>query len=224
MKPVVLYDLCTADDRRLSPYCRRIRLALAHKGLPVETVPTPFTAIPRIAGGGQKTVPVIDDGGRLVRDSWAIAEYLEEAYPDRPSLFGGPAGQSAARFVEAWANALLPQISPIVLTDIHALLAPEDQAYFRASREARFGRSLEAVCADREARIPAFREALLPLRLMLRSQPFIGGAGPTYADYAVCGTLHWPLTVSSLELLAPDDPVRIWYAACEEACGLGAGR
>jgi glutathione S-transferase-like protein len=35
-----LYDLAGADpNRRFSPYCWRIRLALAHKRLPVETIP-----------------------------------------------------------------------------------------------------------------------------------------------------------------------------------------
>ncbi|MDE1903950.1 MAG: glutathione S-transferase N-terminal domain-containing protein, partial [Alphaproteobacteria bacterium] len=35
-----LFDLAGADDdRRFSPYCWRVKLALAHKGLPVETVP-----------------------------------------------------------------------------------------------------------------------------------------------------------------------------------------
>lgn len=40
-------------------------------------------------------VPVIVDpnqDGKWVNDSWAIAKYLEETYPDRPSLFGGPQG------------------------------------------------------------------------------------------------------------------------------------
>ena len=41
-------------------------------------------------------VPVIVDGnkdGKWINDSWAIAKYLEETYPDRPSLFGGPQGE-----------------------------------------------------------------------------------------------------------------------------------
>ncbi len=41
-------------------------------------------------------VPVIVDGnkdGKWVNDSWAIAKYLEETYPDRPSLFDGPEGE-----------------------------------------------------------------------------------------------------------------------------------
>ena len=99
---IVLYDLCGEGDVRFSPYCWRTKMALAHKGLAFETRPTPFTAIPTIADGTQKTVPVIEDKGRIVRDSFDIAVYLEETYPDRPSLFGGPGGQGAARFVENW--------------------------------------------------------------------------------------------------------------------------
>jgi hypothetical protein len=72
-----LYDLSAADGRRFSPYCWRAKLALAHKGLDAATVPVAFTEIPAILGGGQTTVPVLDDGGRIVRDSFAIAEYLE---------------------------------------------------------------------------------------------------------------------------------------------------
>jgi len=37
-------------------------------------------------------VPIIQDGDKVVNDSFAIAQYLERTYPDRPSLFGGPGG------------------------------------------------------------------------------------------------------------------------------------
>jgi len=39
-------------------------------------------------------VPIIQDGDKVVKDSFAIAQYLERTYPDRPSLFGGPGGAS----------------------------------------------------------------------------------------------------------------------------------
>lgn len=212
--PILLYDLTTADDRRLSPYCWRAKLALAHKGLAFETIPTPFTKIAAIPGGGQTTVPVVDFDGTLVRDSFAIAEYLEEAWPDRPSLFGGEGGRAACRFVESWAATLMMRISPIVLKDIHDRLAPEDQAYFRASREKRFGKTLEEVVADREARLPAFREALLPLKLMLKAQPWLGGAAPSFADYIVFGSLQWPRLVCPLPLIEGEDVVRDWFDRC----------
>jgi glutathione S-transferase len=45
-----LYDLAGAQpERRFSPYCWRIRLALAHKNLPVETIPWRFTEKAEIA-------------------------------------------------------------------------------------------------------------------------------------------------------------------------------
>ena len=90
-----LFDLAGADEqRRFSPYCWRTRLALAHKGLPVQTVAWRFTDKQAIAATGQGKVPVLVDGERWIHDSWAIAEYLEDHYTDRPSLFGPGAGRA----------------------------------------------------------------------------------------------------------------------------------
>ncbi len=75
---------------------------------------------------------------------------------------------------------------------------------------ARFGKSLEDVVADRDARIDAFRKYLDPLRLTLRKQPFIGGATPNYGDYIVFGQFQWARVVSSFQLLKEDDPVYAW--------------
>ena len=77
----------------------RTRMALAHKGLDHEALPTRFTEIPKIEGGRVKTVPALRDGAHLVVDSWAIAQYLKQAYPERPSLFGGAGGEQVTRFV-----------------------------------------------------------------------------------------------------------------------------
>ena len=43
----------------------------------------------------QLQVPVLVDGDRTLHDSWNIAEYLDEAYPDLPSLFFGSSGSLA---------------------------------------------------------------------------------------------------------------------------------
>ena len=68
---IILYELCGRDPERIfSPHCWKVRMALAHKGLDYETRPTPFTKIPAIAGGFSKTVPVIDDDGELIRESY----------------------------------------------------------------------------------------------------------------------------------------------------------
>src|SRR3546814_1325539 len=97
-----LYELVGAEDRRFSPYCWRIRMALAHKGLDAELEPCRFTEKHKLAFSGQKLVPVLVDGERVVNDSWAIACYLDEAYPDAPSLLGGPIGRGTARFLNLW--------------------------------------------------------------------------------------------------------------------------
>lgn len=221
---IVLYDLVGAGDCRFSPYCWRTRMALAHKGLDFDARPVPFTGISAIGDGSHKTVPVIDDRGTVVSDSFAIALHLEAAYPDRPSLFGGPGGAGMARFVDSFANATLhPLIAPLVVKDIHDRVTEADKAYFRASREARFGRRLEEVQADREQRVEAFRLALAPLRVTLKRQPFLSGAMPLYADHIVFGTLQWPRLTSPFSLIEAGDPVGDWFERCLDLYG-GIGR
>ena len=210
--PITLYDLAGQGDRRFSPYCWRIRMALAHKGLEYETHPTGFSKIASICGGGQKTLPVIDDGGKVMSESFDIARYLEETYPDKHSLFGGAGGEAAARFIESWANAALtPVLARCCVRDIHDGLFEEDKAYFRETREKRLGGTLEDIQSGREARIEELYAVLTPLRVMLGKQPWIGGDQPLYHDYIVFGTLQWPRVTSKLALLKQDDKVTEWF-------------
>src|SRR5580658_5771045 len=105
---ITLYDLAGADEnRRFSPYCWRTKMALAHKGLDVATIQWRFTDKTVIAPLGSERVPVIIDNGRPVNDSWTIVNYLEDSYPERPSLFGGTGGRASARFINAWADNVL---------------------------------------------------------------------------------------------------------------------
>ena len=211
---ITLYELAAADPAiRFSPYCWRTRFALAHKGLEVEALPWHFTETARLAFSGQARVPVIVDGTAVVNDSWAIAQYLEQTYPDRPSLFGGPAGEAHAAFINAWADTVLhPGISRLIVADILPALRPEDQPYFRQSRERAFGRALEEVIEGREARVAEWRLSLAPLRWVLKRQPWLGGDGPDYADFIVLGSLQWPRCISGFALLEADDPVQAWQA------------
>ncbi len=196
---------------------------MAHKGLPVETVPWRFTDQDAIAFSGQGKVPVIRDGERIVFDSWTIAEYLEEMHP-APSLFGGPGGRAHAQFVNAWADGvLLGGIARLIVRDLLDIIDPKDRAYFRSSREKRFGVTLEDVQAEREERLAAFRDLLLPLRLVLRRQPWFGGPAPSYADFILAGTFMWPRCASQFELLDPADSVAEWLGRMLDLYG-GLGR
>lgn len=212
---ILLYDLVGRDSERpFSPHCWKAKMALAHKGLDFRGVPTRFLEVPAVEGGS-RTVPVIRDGDRVVADSFAIALYLEKTYPDRPTLFGGPGGEATARFVERWSQGTLHlYLGTAAIMEIHAMQDEANAAYFRRSREQRFGKPLEEVGAGREAGLEAFRQSLHPLRTTLGYQPFIGGQSPLFPDYIVFSALQWVRVTSAFKVLAEDDPVAQWFARC----------
>jgi glutathione S-transferase len=207
-----LFELVGTDATRpFSPYCWRTRMALAHKGLGAESIPWRFTEKQAISAHKSEKVPVLLDGDRSVADSWVIANYLEDTYPDRPSLFGGEGGRAMGRMLNWWGDvAVIGGMFPLIVADIVEHLLPVDQVYFRQTREARFGKPLEQVVANRDSNVESFRKGLDPMRLTLRTQPFLGGVAPNYADYIVFGGFQWARAVSSFPLLKPDDPVFAW--------------
>ena len=127
----VLYDLAGQDDAVLfSPHGWRARMALAHKDLDFRTEAWRFTEKDVIAFSGQGAIPVLVDGERVVVDSWKIAVYLDEAYPDAPALLGGPQGTAHAFFVKSWAESVLhPGIVRQILLDLFEILQEGDKAY-----------------------------------------------------------------------------------------------
>ena len=208
--PRQLYELVGEDPaRRFSPYCWRSRMALAHKGLEADVVPWRFTEGARLGFAGTDKVPVLVDGERAVHDSTAIAAYLDEAYPNAPSLFQGD--PAARRFVMEWTNAVLhPAVVRLIVSDIPAILDAKGRAYFIASREKRFGMTLAQVTADRETQVVHFRALLTPLRHVVTAQEYLGGVEPDYADYAVFGAFQWARCSSPFRLLEESDPVFAW--------------
>jgi len=108
---------------------------------------------------------------------------------------------------------------PLIIADIPLNLKPVDAAYFRKSREARFGKPLEEIMAGRDKAVEGFRKSLDPLRLTLKTQAFLGGVAPNYADYIVFGPFQWARVVSPFRLLAEDDPVYVWRERLFDAFG-----
>ena len=216
-----LFELCgTETERVFSPFCWRTRMALAHKDLQAETIPWRFTEKDAIAPHQSDKVPVFLDGETSVADSWAIANYLEDTYPDRPSLFGGEGGRAMGRMLNWWGDTVvIGGMFPMIVKDIHDHLRPADQAYFRKTREARLGKTLEDAGANRDEAVEGFRAALNPMRLTLKTQPYIGGASPNYADYIVFGPFQWARAISDFKLLKEDDPVYAWREKLLDAFG-----
>ncbi len=209
---LTLYELWGAEDKRFSPFCWRTRMALAHKGLlPDEIVPVGFTEKEKIAFSGQKLVPVIIDNGKAVSDSWDIACYLEDTYPEYPALFGCGAARGEALFINSWATrVLIVELFPMVVKDIFDHVREEDREHFRKTREKWLKGPLEEVQATRDARLEPFRKRLDVLRYTLGKEPFICGETPAYADYIVFGAFQWARCVSPFILLADDDPIWEW--------------
>ena len=69
----------------LSTNVERVALALAHKGIEVESIevdPNDRTRVREVSG--QDLVPVLEDDGKVIPDSMEIVRYLEERYPAKP--------------------------------------------------------------------------------------------------------------------------------------------
>lgn len=215
-----LYDLAGADDRRFSPYCWRVKLALAHKGLGFETVPWRFTEKDAIAFSGQELVPVLLDGDKTVADSWRIALHLDAAYPDRPRLMDSEQARAVILAFKFWCERVIHVILlRAIVLDLFSKVHEKDKAYFRQTREKRFGKTLEEFGSDPAAAIASLRSTLEPVRLALADQPYLGGSSPSFADYILFGAFQWARLVSPKRLLEADDPVYAWRERLLDAHG-----
>ena len=212
---ITTYHLANADGAHFSPHAWRTTMALAHKGLEHESRGVAFTEISTICDGERKIVPTIEDGERVLSDSWAIALHLEDSVTSGRSLFGGEKGKAHALFINNWASfGLQPLLLQIMILELFERLQDRDKAYFRESREKRFGRSLEdhaALADEAKQRLPAM---LAPLSMTLNSQAWLGGDVPSYADYIALGAFQWVRTSSSFDLPGfAGEKVADWHAA-----------
>ncbi len=115
----------------------RIRIALNLKGLDYELVP-----IHLVKDGGQHRqpafmklnpqglVPVLTDGGRVFRQSVAICEYLDEAYPSRPLL---PADIRSRARVRNLTQVIASDIQP--LNNLRVLMYLEKELDIKGQRK-----------------------------------------------------------------------------------------
>ncbi|MFC0336999.1 Glutathione S-transferase [Kushneria avicenniae] len=208
----IMYDLCGEDTAlRFSPFCWRAALAMRHKGLTLETRPWHFSDKQDIAFSNQEKVPVIvDEDDEVVTDSFDIMTWLDQKYPG-PALFGDDMARSRARFIKHWAETTLaPALMKIAILDVFSIIDPKDQPYFRESREARFGMTLEAF-QNTEQGLEMLDKALPPLRAQLEGSDFIDGDHPGGADYLVFGMFMLAYVVREQPLLKAEDPVAQWH-------------
>jgi glutathione S-transferase len=149
--------------------------------------------------------------GAVVYDSWNIALYLEDRFPEKPTLFGGSASRAATRFVNHWADTTfhLP-LRKIIFPEFVECLCPEDRDYFVRSREAEFDLTIEQVRNKRSLFQKEFDVACLPLERLLSEHEFICGPSPTYADYIVFSVFLQAHVCNAEDMLAPNSAIALW--------------
>jgi glutathione S-transferase len=83
----------------------RVALALAHKGVAVESVSIdPADRSPVRAVSGQDRVPVLVDGDEVIADSTRILHHLERRFPDPPLFPADPARAAEVEVFLDWFN------------------------------------------------------------------------------------------------------------------------
>jgi len=83
----------------------RVALALAHKGLEVESVEVdPSDRSPLRELSGQELVPVLVDGDAIVTDSVRIIAHLERRFPDPPLFPADAAARAEIEIFLDWFN------------------------------------------------------------------------------------------------------------------------
>jgi glutathione S-transferase len=87
----------TIYDAARCPYCARVRILLAEKGIEHELVPIDLDNRPsfiRELNPPHGRVPVLEEGAFVLPESPVIMEYLEERYPE-PALLPADAAERA---------------------------------------------------------------------------------------------------------------------------------
>lgn len=180
-----------------SLYCAKTRIALRHKGTTWREVPPPggygsaeYRTV--IASGN---LPALVDDALTLADSEAIAEYLDEAYPEPPLLPGHVAERARTRELSRFHD---------------TRLEPELRRLFVAIRPDR----RDGALIDRQQ--AALNARLAQLAVMLADRPEAGRV-QTLADTG------FPITFAWLDALAPRlgcvidwaGPVRAYRARIE---------
>jgi glutathione S-transferase len=92
----------TLFDAPRCPYCARVRIVLAEKRVPYETVTIDLSDRPRWLlerNPPHGRVPVLEEDGWVLPESAVIDEYLEERYPEPPLLPADAGERAAARLL-----------------------------------------------------------------------------------------------------------------------------
>ncbi|WP_246027191.1 beta-etherase [Novosphingobium umbonatum] len=221
---ITFYDLQHASGCTTSPFVWATKYAIAHKGFELDIVDGGFTGIMDRTGGRSERLPAIQDDGEWVLDSWLIAEYLDEKYPDRPTLIGDPSIKPLAQFLETWLwKTVVGPWARAFAVEYRDRCKPEDIQYITESRLRMWGKPMEELVVGREDVFPKVLPELELLRGILREHKWLGGESPNYADYRALAVFLWAASVADTPPMTEDEPLRDWIERGFDLFG-GLGR
>ena len=189
------------------------RYSLNYKGLPYRTEWLELRDIPVVSikygaaptstkedGSPYYTLPMIYDPATrtAIADSLAIARYLDETYPDKPTLFPhGTVGLQHAFVEEFFRKVVFPAFS-IVAEGCYGVMSERTAVYFRETRERMFGSKLEEIAAKGEAREASLEKLRGAFEVFVgrldesgKKTTYLLGDTPCYADFVVGANLQW---------------------------------
>ncbi|MDE2915389.1 MAG: glutathione S-transferase family protein [Paracoccaceae bacterium] len=184
----------------LSPFCRKVRLALAEKRQKFEEVIErywePSAEFLMLNPAGK--VPVLKIEGSVLAESTAICEYLEELWPDPPLLPEGPLDRAEARRLVGWFDdkfyreVTVNLLGERLLKKVAGGRAPESDKVMLGIRNCRFHIDYMAGLLDRRR--------------------WLAGNAMSLADIAAAAQLSCLDYVSDVDW-DRSESLRIWYSA-----------
>lgn len=179
-----------------SPFAEKIRLILGAKKLDWQSVHIPMV-MPKpdviALTGGYRRTPVLQIGADIYCDTALICDVLEHLAP-QPALY--PASQKGlARVLAQWADTTLFQAAMAYNFQPKGALSifpdPEQLKIFGQDRAAMRNNAPRFPAPDATA---AYKSYLRRIANMLEGQPYLLGASPCIADFAVYHPLWFSRT------------------------------
>lgn len=173
----------------LSSFSLKVRLAAAWKGVALDMVPPPggYRSDEYRALVPTGTIPALELDGRILTESDAIAEYLEEAFPGPALLPSNPAGRAKARMMSRLHDFRIDPPLRSMFAEVRAEV-PE----------------LERVVIG----VERFRQGLGVVEAMRPAGAYMAGDSFTLADCAFAGSLL--IAERMLPRLGADAPLPGW--------------
>lgn len=152
-------------------------------------------------GTAYYSLPVIHDAetGEFIADSWNIVLYLDAHFPSTVCLIRKGNIALTKSFVDRFEEKIVPTWVPWNVLQTCNSLLPDEQEYYRKTREAYFGKKLEALVPDddqeRKAKWDEVKKGFDHIEELLKlndsDEGVLVGDTISYADLFVLSWILW---------------------------------